>query len=155
MISLYPKRMFGTNGVAYDVAAHSIPLMLNRGGWKFLTTLFEAMGMEVPHVLATVVDDIENEVLQKALRQATTKFKNRVVLLKKMRSNQYLKNKKGLEHGKKVRKHDGDNSVGPSKRRKRRCGICLKLKGIETTAHSTGKKCPYYEEYQEMQKQKS
>ena len=51
--------------------------------------------------------------------------------------------------------NDGDNSVGPSKRRKRRCGICLNLNGIETTAHSTGKKSPYYEEYKEMQKQKS
>ena len=84
--------------------------------------------------------------------------------LKKIRSGQYLKNQKGYQHGKKVRKHDGQltrnsesngasgSSIG--KKRGRRCGLCMK-KGIETYEHSTGKKCPFFAEYKSEKTEKS
>ena len=97
------------------------------------------------------IDDIEKYVLERGLRMLTDKYKNRVVQLKKMRSNQYIKNKKGIEHGKLVRKHENQTlDSGRAKKRKRRCGICRDFKGIEEYGHSTGSKCPYYEEFQQF-----
>jgi hypothetical protein len=161
MITLYPKRLFGSSGVGYDIAAHTIPLMLNQGGWNFLLKLYENLGMMVPQQLAAVVDSLEAEYLRHAVKKVGKTYKNRVVQLKKIRSGQYLKNQKGYQHGKKVRKHDrtgngesngaSSSSTGGKKRRGRRCGICMK-KGIEEYKHSTGKKCPYFVEYQREKK---
>lgn len=140
MISLYPKRLFGSSGVPYDVAAHTIPLMLNCGGWNFIKLLYAELRLEVPPVLAKVVDQIEAKYYKKALRQATQKYKNRVVMLKKLRTGQYLKNQRGVQHGKLIRKHDGSGSGN------RRCGYCRR-EGLEVYSHRAGSKCPFFNKY--------
>ena len=45
MIALYPKRLYTRSGLNYDIAAHTIPLLLNLGGWNFLSKLITSMGL--------------------------------------------------------------------------------------------------------------
>ena len=98
------------------------------------------------------IGELEREFYSHAAKKVKQKYKNRVVMLKKLRSGQYLKTKgTGYEHGKKVRKHE-DEATGV-KKRKRRCGWCLK-EGIVTTKHTNGKKCPFYEQYGKKSKRR-
>ena len=149
MISLYEKRLYSSSGLGYDLACHTVPLLLNKGGWYFFVELFKKLNIDVPSTMLNVLKQVEGQIATTAMRKVTNAYKKRTIVLKKIRSSQYKNHDRhGIETNKHKKKKKKKTPIiaNSGEKRKRKCMECFRMLNQVVYTHCGGSKCPYYEQ---------
>ena len=121
MIMLLEKKLYGSDGVRYDLCSWACCLFANERGWHFELDVHKALGIDVPHLHIDWIDYLEKSKANVMKNKSTGEEIDRRGDLAKIRRSKTAKDKaqKATEHRKKTR-HEEISRNGGSKIKKKK-----------------------------------